>query len=87
VTGVTKAVAGPPGFPLFGRPRWWRAGDFVLHRTRSVSREFESDLSHSVRLDQYYPAPAAAYSVWRLHPAGTSVIMERCFGAASSFST
>ena len=24
--GVPEAVAGPPGFPLFGRPRWRRDG-------------------------------------------------------------
>ena len=29
VGGITEAVAGPPGFPLFGRPRWRREGDFI----------------------------------------------------------
>src|SRR5438874_970273 len=57
--GVTEGVAGPPGFPLFGRPRWRREGDFILHRMQGILREFGSDLGHGVRLDQFYPTPAA----------------------------
>ena len=75
--GVTEAVAGAPGFPLFGRPRWRREGDFILQRMRRVLQEFGSDLGHGVRLDQFYPTPAAvdplslgsARRVRRLHPA------------------
>ena len=50
--GVAQEVAGPPGFPLFGRPRSRREGDFILQRMRRILREFGSDLAHGVRLDQ-----------------------------------
>jgi len=93
--GVTEAVAGPPGFPMFGRPRWRREGDFILERMRRILREFGSDLSHGVRLDQFYPTPAAVdpYHLARRAafgdyiPPSTSVIMESCFGAESSISS
>jgi enamine deaminase RidA (YjgF/YER057c/UK114 family) len=93
--GVTEAVAGAPGFPLFGRQRWRREGDFILQRMRQTLREFGSDLAHSVRLDQFYPTPAAVdpYHLARRAafrdyiPPSTSVIMERCFGAESGIST
>ncbi|MBV9584953.1 MAG: hypothetical protein JO213_08735, partial [Alphaproteobacteria bacterium] len=58
-SGTPAAVAGPPGFPLFGQSRSRREGDFILQRMRRILREFGSDLSHAVRLDQYYPNPAA----------------------------
>jgi len=93
--GVTEAVAGPPGFPLFGQPRWRREGDFILQRMRRILQEFGSDLAHGVRLDQFYPTPAAVdpYHLARRAafgdyiPPSTSVIMERCFGAESGIST
>jgi hypothetical protein len=56
--GVPEEVAGPSGFPLFGRLRNRREGDFILQRMRRTLREFGSDLN-GVRLDQYYPTPAA----------------------------
>jgi len=94
-TGVTNAVAGPPGFPRFGRPRWRREGDFILERMHRVLREFGSDLGHGVRLDQFYPTPAAVdpYHLARRAafgdyiPPSTSVIMESCFGAESGISS
>lgn len=93
--GVPDEVTGPAGFPTFGRPRSRREGDFILHRMRRVLREFGSDLSHGVRLDQYYPNPqaVAAYHLARhaefadYIPPSTSVVMERCFGAESTIST
>src|SRR6266851_5799890 len=93
--GVTEAVAGAPGFPLFGRPRWRREGDFILQRMRQFLQEFGSDLANGVRLDQFYPTPAAVdpYHLARRAafgdyiPPSTSVVMERCFGAASGIST
>jgi enamine deaminase RidA (YjgF/YER057c/UK114 family) len=93
--GITEAVAGPPGFPRFGRPRWRREGDFILQRMQRVLQEFGSDLAHSVRLDQFYPTPAAvdSYHLARCAafgdyiPPSTSVIMEQCFGAESGIST
>jgi enamine deaminase RidA (YjgF/YER057c/UK114 family) len=93
--GITEAVAGPPGFPLFGRPRWRREGDFILQRIRRILQEFGSDLGHGVRLDQFYPTPNAVdpYHLARRAafgdyiPPSTSVVMERCFGAESGIST
>jgi hypothetical protein len=58
-SGIPEEVAGPAGFPLFGRPRSRREGDFILQRMRRILREFGSDLGKGVRLDQYYPSPAA----------------------------
>ena len=86
---------GPPGFPLFGRPRWRREGDFILQRMSQILNEFGSDLTHGVRLDQFYPTPAAVdpYHLARRAafgdyiPPSTSVIMESCFGAASGISS
>jgi enamine deaminase RidA (YjgF/YER057c/UK114 family) len=93
-TGVTEAVAGAPGFPLFGRPRWRREGDFILQRMRRILQELGSDLGHGVRLDQFYPTPAAVdpYHLARhaafgdYIPPSTSVVMESCFGAESGIS-
>src|SRR5215467_3677928 len=58
-TGVPQEVAGPSGFPLWGRPPSRREGDFILDRMRRILREFGSDLPYGVRLDQYYPTPKA----------------------------
>ncbi|MGH7038701.1 MAG: RidA family protein [Stellaceae bacterium] len=93
--GVPAEVAGPPGFPLYGRPRARREGDFILRRMRSILREFGSDLGHALRLDQYYPTPAAVdpYHLARhaefgdYIPPSTSVVMERCFCAETHIST
>ena len=93
--GVTEAVSGPPGFPLFGRQRWRREGDFILQRVRQILQEFGSDLPYGVRLDQFYPTPAAVdpYHLARRAafgdyiPPSTSVIMESCFGAESGISS
>src|ERR1700722_10112335 len=75
-TGTSDEVTGPPGFPLHGRQRSRREGDFILRRMRRVLGEFGSDLSHAIRLDQYYPVPRAVASyhrparrIRRLHPA------------------
>ena len=93
--GVPEEVAGPSGFPLFGRLRNRREGDFILQRMRRTLREFGSDLGNGVRLDQYYPTPAAVdpYHLARhaefgdYIPPSTSVVMERCFGADNNIST
>ena len=93
--GIPDAVAGPAGFPLYGRPRARREGDFILQRIRGILREFGSDLGNAVRLDQYYPTPAAVdpYHLSRhaefgdYIPPSTSVVMESCFSAESRIST
>jgi enamine deaminase RidA (YjgF/YER057c/UK114 family) len=93
--GVPQAVSGPPGYPLYGRQRSRREGDFILQRMRRILEEFGADLSRAVRLDQYYPNPeaVAAYHLARhaefadYIPPSTSVVMERCFAAESTIST
>jgi enamine deaminase RidA (YjgF/YER057c/UK114 family) len=92
---VEEAVSGPPGFPLFGQHKSRREADFILQRMSRVLEEFGTDLAHSIRLDQYYPNPraVAAYHLSRHDafgdyiPPSTSVVVERCFGAASTIST
>src|SRR5580658_4553522 len=94
VTGE-DAAAGPAGYPAFGRPRYRREGDFILQRIRRILKEFGSDLSHGVRLDQYYPsaAPVDPYHLARRAefgdyiPPSTSVIMQRCFSRATAISS
>src|SRR4051794_24468147 len=94
-SGTTPEVAGPSGFPLYGKPRSRREGDFILQRMRCILQEFGSDLPHAVRLDQYYPNPqaVAAYHHSRhaefrdYIPPSTSVVMERCFAADATIST
>src|SRR6478672_4327230 len=94
-TGTSDEITGPPGFPLHGRQRSRREGDFILRRMRSVLGEFGSDLSHAIRLDQYYPWPRAVASYHLARhaefgdyiPPSTSVVMERCFAADATIST
>ena len=62
-TGVTNAVAGPPGFPQFGRPRWRREGDFILERMHRVLREFGSDTKYWARKTFASELPAASHNV------------------------
>jgi enamine deaminase RidA (YjgF/YER057c/UK114 family) len=62
---------------------------------RRILRELGSDLGNGVRLDQYYPTPAAVdpYHLARhvefgdYIPPSTSVVMERCFAAETNIST
>src|SRR5215469_4441338 len=62
---------------------------------RQILAELETDLAHSIRLDQYYPNPraVAAYHLSRHEnfrdyiPPSTSVVMERIFSAAATIST
>jgi enamine deaminase RidA (YjgF/YER057c/UK114 family) len=94
-SGIPEQVAGPAGFPRWGRPRSRREGDFILGRMRRILREFGSDLENGVRLDQYYPTPKAVdpYHLARhaafgaYIPPSTSVVMERCFAAEATISS
>jgi hypothetical protein len=45
--GIPEEVAGPSGFPLFGRPRSRPEGDFILQRMRRILREFGTDLGNA----------------------------------------
>jgi enamine deaminase RidA (YjgF/YER057c/UK114 family) len=92
--GIPEAVGGLPGFPLYGRPRSRREGDYILQRMRRILIELGSDLGNGVRLDQYYPTPGAVdpYHLARQAefgdyiPPSTSVVMESCFAAETSIS-
>ncbi len=93
---IDASVIGPAGFPAYGtRHPSRREADFVLQRMTNVLREHGTDLSHAIRLDQYYPNPraVAAYHLSRHEhfgdyiPPSTSVVMQRLFGAGSTIST
>lgn len=94
-SGVPEEVAGPAGFPLYGRSRSRREADFILRRMRGILREMGADLTNAVRLDQYYPTPKAVHPYHLARhaefgdyiPPSTSVVMERCFGADTTIST
>jgi enamine deaminase RidA (YjgF/YER057c/UK114 family) len=94
-TGIPQEVAGPPGFPAYGRSHSRREGDVILQRMRRLLGDFGSDFAHSIRLDQYYPAAeaVAAYHLSRhaefgdYIPPSTSVVMERCFCSEATIST
>jgi enamine deaminase RidA (YjgF/YER057c/UK114 family) len=93
--GLAPEVEGPPGQRLSGRPPLRREADYLLGRMRSVLKEFGTDLSNAVRVDQYYTlAPAvSAYHLARFAefgdyiPPSTSIIMERCFSARANMHT
>jgi hypothetical protein len=93
-SGIPEEVAGPSGFPLRAAAQPMR-GRFYPQRMRRILREFGSELGNAVRLDQYYPSPAAVdpYHLARhaefgdYIPPSTSVVMERCFAAETNIST
>lgn len=63
---IDASVSGPAGFPAYGtRHPSRREADLVPRRMTDVLREYGTDLSHAVRLDQYYPNPraVAAYPI------------------------
>ena len=93
---IDASVNGPAGFPAYGTHHpSRREADFVLRRMTDVLREDGTDLSHAIRLDQYYPNPraVAAYHLSRHDnfgdyiPPSTSVVMQRLFSASSTIST
>jgi len=94
-TGVSTAVTGAPGFPLWGLPQYRREGDYILKRIQGVLAEFGSSLSNGVRLDQYYPTTRAVdpYHLARKAtfgdyiPPSTSVIMEHLLHSQTAIST
>ncbi len=93
--GLAREVEGPPGNRLSGRPPLRREADYLLRRMRGILKEFGSDLSNAVRVDQYYTKGAAvsAYHLARFAefgsyiPPSTSIIMERCFTARTNTHT
>ena len=90
--GLAPEVEGSPGYPLSGRPPLRREADYILRRMRVILKEFGADLTHAVRVDQFYTqGPAvSAYHLSRFAefggyiPPSTSIIMERCFTARTN---
>jgi hypothetical protein len=52
--GLAAEVEGPPGNRLSGRPPLRREADYLLRRMRAILKEFGTDLSNAVRVDQFY---------------------------------
>ncbi|MGA9005891.1 MAG: RidA family protein [Xanthobacteraceae bacterium] len=82
--GVAAVVAGKPGLPLGGAPRYRREGDFLYGRLAKLIASEGGDLRHIVRVDQYYPSPECVNPYQRARkallkdyvPPSTSVLME-----------
>jgi enamine deaminase RidA (YjgF/YER057c/UK114 family) len=93
--GLAPEVEGPPSNRLSGRPPLRREADYLLRRMRAILKEFGTDLSNAVRVDQFYTmGPAvSAYHLARFAefgsyiPPSTSIIMERCFIARTNTHT
>jgi enamine deaminase RidA (YjgF/YER057c/UK114 family) len=82
--GIAAAVAGTPGLPLGGAPRYRREGDFLYARFAKLIAGEGGDLRHIVRVDQYYPRAECVNPYQRARkavlgdyvPPSTSVLME-----------
>jgi enamine deaminase RidA (YjgF/YER057c/UK114 family) len=93
--GLTPDVEGPAGYRLSGRPPLRREADFILKRMGRILKEFGAELTHAVRVDQFYTmGPAvSAYHLARFAefgqfiPPSTSIIMDRCFTARTNTHT
>jgi enamine deaminase RidA (YjgF/YER057c/UK114 family) len=82
--GIAPSVAGKPGLPLGGAPRYRREGDFIIDRFAKLIAAEGGDLRHIVRVDQYYPNALVVNAYQRARkavlkdyvPPSTSVLME-----------
>lgn len=82
--GIAAPVAGTPGLPLGGAPRYRREGDFLYTRFAKLIATEGGDLRHIVRVDQYYPRAECVNPYQRARkallgdyvPPSTSVLME-----------
>ena len=83
-TGIAASVAGVPGLPLGGPPRYLREGRYILERLAKLIAAEGGDLRHLVRADQYYPRAECVNPYQRARktllgefvPPSTSVLME-----------
>ncbi len=81
---IAPAVAGLPGLPLGGAPRYLREGRFLFERLANFIAAEGGDLRHVVRVDQYYPRAECVNPYQRARkallkeyvPPSTSVLME-----------
>jgi enamine deaminase RidA (YjgF/YER057c/UK114 family) len=82
--GIAEPVAGVPGLPLGGAPRYLREGRFIFDRFAKLITAEGGDLRHIVRVDQYYPRAECVNPYQRARkallkehvPPSTSVLME-----------
>jgi enamine deaminase RidA (YjgF/YER057c/UK114 family) len=82
--GIAASVAGIPGLPLGGAPRYLREGKFIFDRFAKLIAAEGGDLRHIVRVDQYYPRAECVNPYQRARktllkeyvPPSTSVLME-----------
>ncbi len=82
--GLAAPVAGNPGLPRGGRPRYRREGDFIFARLAELIASEGGDLRHIVRVDQYYPDAQVVNAYQRARkavlrdyvPPSTSVLMD-----------
>jgi enamine deaminase RidA (YjgF/YER057c/UK114 family) len=82
--GIAAPVAGIPGLPLGGAPRYLREGRFIFDRLAKLIAAEGGDLRHIVRVDQYYPRAECVNPYQRARktllkeyvPPSTSVLMD-----------
>jgi enamine deaminase RidA (YjgF/YER057c/UK114 family) len=82
--GIAAPVAGKPGLPRGGVPRYRREGDFLYQRFAKLIAAEGGNLRHIVRVDQYYPSAECVNPYQRARkallgdyvPPSTSVLME-----------
>jgi enamine deaminase RidA (YjgF/YER057c/UK114 family) len=82
--GIAADVAGVPGLPLGGAPRYLREGKFIFDRLAKLILAEGGDLRHIVRVDQYYPRAECVNPYQRARkallkeyvPPSTSVLMD-----------
>jgi enamine deaminase RidA (YjgF/YER057c/UK114 family) len=82
--GIAAPVAGIPGLPLGGAPRYLREGRFIFDRLAKLITAEGGDLRHIVRVDQYYPRAECVNPYQRARktllkeyvPPSTSVLMD-----------
>jgi enamine deaminase RidA (YjgF/YER057c/UK114 family) len=90
--GVAAPVAGIPGLPLGGAPRYLREGKFIFDRFAKLIAGEGGDLRHIVRVDQYYPRAECVNPYQRARktllkeyvPPSTSVLMDELLVAGAN---
>ena len=90
--GIAAEVAGKPGLPLSGAPRYLREGKFLFDRFAKLIAAEGGDLRHIVRVDQYYPRAECVNPYQRARkallkdyvPPSTSVLMEELLTEGAS---
>jgi enamine deaminase RidA (YjgF/YER057c/UK114 family) len=90
--GIAPPVAGIPGLPLGGAPRYLREGRFIFDRLAQLITAEGGDLRHIVRVDQYYPRAECVNPYQRARktllkeyvPPSTSVLMDELLVAGAN---